>query len=76
MFNKNFGELKSPVIDHSLCEAIYWEERDNNRYEINEYFPANQSKPELQNFDFSKRFEYSIVHKNNLRVDIMKNKNR
>jgi len=75
MFNKNFGELKSPVIDHCLRAAIYSENRDRNlhnkptNYKINKYFTANQSKSELQNFDYSKRFEYSIVNENNLITD-------
>ena len=69
--------LKSPVIDHCLRSAIFEEEQLNKHlnknYKINDYFTTNQSDPEFQNFNFSKRFEYSIVRnidsRNNLIAD-------
>ena len=67
LYNNSFNEIKSPIIDHGLRSAIWNEEylHVNKNFRINNYFSSKKSHPELQDFDFSKRAELSIVNENN-----------
>ena len=69
LFNNSFTELNSPVIDHSLRNALRYDEHYNGKYPINDYFSTKKSHANLLNFDFSKRSEFSIIARNNLVAD-------